>query len=168
MTEVYALVQFVPWRQIALVQFVPWRQITKEGKTGSVRRSLEYGSGLDRNFRREMGDDPFAQFMSAMADAWEERLYFQLTGPKIQDLLLLLDRVERIELLPTPAGITTRFVEAEWGDLRIHRNDNGFSIFIAGDPGGWEPLPVDRLRAALKKAAADLEALMAAPASARW
>ncbi len=157
MTEVYAL-----------VRFVPWRQITKEGKSGSVRMSLGYGSGLDRKFRREMGDNPFAQFMSAMADQWEERLYFQLTGPQIQDVLAFLDRVEKIELLATAKNITRRFVEAKWGDLRISRNDNGYFLFVAGDPGGWEPLPLDRLRAALKKAAADLAALMEAPASARW
>jgi hypothetical protein len=152
----------------SMVRFIPWRRVSKPGVEGRVRMSLGYGTGLAKGMRQQLGTDNALGFLFEAAEQWEERQYFQLDPKQIEEMLQLLDRLEKIEFAPPPAHVKWRVVELKWGDVQLRKADDGYWLFIPGEPGGWEPLPLPKFRALLKRAQADLKTLMEAAPSAKW
>ena len=153
------------------LQFMAWRRVSIRGQEGKIRMGLGYGRGLrpfaDRSFE-EVGRDAnmtlrefedLDGFWGPSMDGFQEEAFFQLTAEDIGHLQEFLARLEQVAWRRPPDHVRNRFLQADWGDLKLRRDDGGFYVYTAGSKS-WEPLPVLRFQAALKAAVRDLRRLM--------
>ncbi|MGE3164600.1 MAG: hypothetical protein AB7O52_06825 [Planctomycetota bacterium] len=153
------------------LRFVPWRHVSRAGGDAKIRMALGYGTGFSREVHESIvkagGEVPDASLVFfGMMNRFEENTYFQLSAHQARDLIAFIEDFEKIELKTWPDHVVTRFVEGHWGDLRVRKTDTG--MFVSVPSSGWEPLPTNRFKGALRKALADLERLEAGDPSAAW
>jgi len=153
----------------SMIRFIPWRRVSKAGVEGKVRMGLGYGIGNAAPAEPGTGQrEEGAVRLFDSASNWSERIHFQLDAKQLEDLIRVLDTLEKAQFSAPPAHVKWRVIDLTWGDLALRKADDGYFILIPGDPGGYEPLPVQRFRAVLERARAELKKLMDAPPSATW
>ncbi len=152
------------------IRLVAWRHVGSDRNEAKIRMGLGYGTALSAAAKQEMSaqatDPSGLNFFRAMMEEFNERTFFQLTAEDARSLIAFLDQVAAVTLRPAPGHVASRFVDARWGDFQVRKTDEGVFVWLSGDPGGWEPLPIDRLKAGLSRAIEDLARLTAEPPSA--
>src|SRR5690606_20694872 len=164
-TELFGFVE-----TYSTVRLVPWRTFTPDGRqTASIRLGLGYGSGLGSAVRQEAARTPADQlgleFMGALMEQWEERLPSQRSADEARRFVALVERLAQLPFDAAPERVAYRYAQFDSGDLRLRRDDTGVYVFIPGEPGGWEPIPIERFKAGIEQAIARLDELVAAAPS---
>ena len=144
------------------LRIVPWRFVRPRGEEAKVRMALGYGSAFSNQFRDALGE---ASYFFEGLTGFQEHTYFQLSLEEIESLLSYLERLESVPLLDPPESVSERFLQGNWGDLQFRKDDDG--VFVSVPQAGWEPLPTERFKAGLKRAAAGLARLTSGKPSAR-
>jgi hypothetical protein len=129
------------------LELVAWRRTSTQGQEARVRMKVGWIRAAERG-----------RFLDARLDE-------ELTAADLAALIDTLTRLGAVEFGPAPAHVKERFAVAEWGHLRLSRNESGYTLRLPGV--SWERIDLDAFLGGLRRAAADLKTLVETPPSAR-